>query len=388
MKKKMRKMVVQDEAAHYYTSDALSPDALSYWIAFSRVAGVGPVRFKMLLDFFNEDVAAAWHADSATLVAAGLELKVVEKFVAQRATIVPRKELERLERRHIQVITWKDEIYPPLLRKIEYPPPVLYCYGTLTDDDRHYALAIVGTRKMSAYGRQVTERFAGDLARGKVTIVSGLALGVDTVAHSAALDAGGRTIAVLARGLDDIYPRENYQLAKRIVESGQGALLTPFPLGVKPEAGNFPARNHLISGLSLGVLVTEAPARSGALITAGSALNQGREVFAVPGGIFSPGGAGVNRLIQEGAHPVTNVNDILTSLNLFMIPQQIEAQAILPANAEERTLLDLLDHEARHIDELTRASGLAAQTVAATLTMMELKGMARHVGGMQYALVH
>jgi DNA processing protein len=157
---------------------------------------------------------------------------------------------------------------------------------------------------------------------------------------------------------------------------------------VKPEAGNFPARNHLISGLSLGVLVTEAPARSGALITAGSALNQGREVFAVPGGIFSPGGAGVNRLIQEGAHPVTNVNDILTSLNLFMIPQQIEAQAILPANAEERTLLDLLDHEARHIDELTRASGLAAQTVAATLTMMELKGMARHVGGMQYALVH
>jgi DNA processing protein len=388
MKKKMRKMVVQDEAAHYYPSAALPLDALSYWIAFSRAVGIGSVRFKMLLNFFDEDVAAAWHADGATLIAAGLEPKVVEKFIAQRATIDPQKELERLERRRIQVITWKDETYPLLLRKIEYPPPVLYCYGALTEDDRRYALAIVGTRKMSAYGRQVTERFAGDLARGKVTIVSGLALGIDTVAHSAALDAGGRTIAVLARGLDDIYPRENYHLAKRIVESGQGALLTPFPLGVKPETGNFPARNHIISGLSLGVLVTEAPARSGALITASSALNQGREVFAVPGGIFSPGGAGVNRLIQEGAHPVTNVNDILSSLNLFMIPQQVEAQTALPANAEERTLLDLLDHEARHIDELTRASGLAAQTVAATLTMMELKGMARHVGGMQYALAH
>ncbi len=140
------------------------------------------------------------------------------------------------------------------------------------------------------------------------------------------LIAGGRTIAVLASGLDTIYPSSNYTLARRIVESGQGALLSSFPLGVRPETGNFPARNHLISGLSLGVLVTEAPPRSGALITAGSALDQGREVFAVPAGIFSPSSGGVNKLIQDGAHPVTDVNDILESLNLYMVPQQVEAQ--------------------------------------------------------------
>src|ERR1700730_7740523 len=149
-----------------------------------------------------------------------------------------------------------------------------------------------------------------------------------------------------------------YNLARRIVESGQGALITSSPLGVKPESSNFPARNHLISGLSLGVLVTEAPEKSGAMITANSALEQGREVFAVPGGIFSPGGAGVNKLIQDGAHPVTNVNDILESLNLYMIPQHVEAQAILPDNEEERTLPALLNHEAQHIDDITREAEL------------------------------
>jgi DNA processing protein len=267
-----------------------------------------------------------------------LERRTVEKFLQQRTTIDPAHELERLGPLKIRVITWKDEAYPPLLRKIEYPPPVLYVCGHLTDDDLRYTLGIVGTRKATTYGRQVTERFAGDLAKGKVTIVSGLALGIDTVAHTTALNAGGRTIAVLACGLDIIYPRDNYALARRIVETGQGVLLSAFPLGVRPEIGNFPARNHIISGLSLGVLVVEAGDRSGALITAASALSQGREVFAVPGSIFSPSAAGVNRLIQDGAHPVTNISDILESLNLFMVPQQLEVQAILPENSEERTL--------------------------------------------------
>ncbi len=386
MGKKMMRMVVSENVARYYPFNVLSLDELSYWIAFSRVLGIGPIRFKMLLDFFHEDVAAAWQANSTALAAAGLDQKTIDKFLKQRATITPQQELEKLDRLRIRVITWKDTAYPPLLRKIEYAPPVLYVCGTLTDDDRHYAFGIVGTRKMSAYGRQVTERFASELAKGQVTIVSGLALGVDTVAHTSALDAGGRTIAVMASGLDTIYPPANYNLAKRIVESGQGALLTAFPLGVKPESGNFPARNHLISGLSLGILVTEAPPKSGALITADSALNQGRDVFAVPGGIFSPGGAGVNKLIQDGAHPVTSVNDILTNLNLYMLPEQAEVQAILPENAEEQTLLTLLSHEACHIDDLTRLSELPANTVAAALTIMELKGMVKHVGGMQYVV--
>lgn len=296
-----RRMGVSDEAAHYYPSDVLSLDELAYWIAFSRVLGIGPVRFKALLDFFADDVAAAWHASRAALLEAGLDQKTSEKFLKQRAKMRPQDELERLKRLRVHVITWKDASYPPLLRKIEYPPMVLYVCGTLTEDDRNYALGIVGTRKMTSYGRQVTERFASELAQGQVTIVSGLALGIDTVAHAAALDAGGRTLAVLASGLDVVYPSSNYALAQRIVESGQGALVSAFPLGVRPEAGNFPARNHIISGLSLGVLVTEAPPRSGALITANSALNQGREVFAVPSGIFSPGGAGVDLALSCSA---------------------------------------------------------------------------------------
>jgi DNA processing protein len=376
--------MVGESSARYYTSDALTLDQLAYWIAFSRVMGIGPVRFQRLLDFFEEDVAAAWNADSRTLAQIGLDARTIDRFQAQRAKIVPEQELERLKKLRIQVITWKDKDYPPLLRKIEYAPPVLYLCGNLTDDDRHYALGIVGTRKMSSYGRQVTEHFAKELAHGKITVVSGLALGVDTTAHKAAMDAEGRTIAVLASGLDYLYPRENYHLAQRIIESGQGALLTPFPLGVRPETGNFPARNHIISGLSLGVLVTEAPKQSGALITAGSALAQGRDVFAIPHNIFSPGGIGVNKLIQDGAHPVVTVNDILSSLNLHMIPQQSEAQTILPENEIEQVLYSLLNHEARHIDDLTRESNLPANEVAATLTMMELKGLVKHVGRLQY----
>jgi DNA processing protein len=386
-KKMRRKMVVFNESTPYYQSTALSLDELAYWIAFSRVMGIGPVRFKLLLDFFAEDVAAAWHANRHELLAAHLDQKTIDKFLLQRATILPQHELERLERLRISIITWKDDTYPPLLRKIEYAPPVLYLCGNLTDDDRRFSLGIVGTRKMTTYGRQVTEHFASHLAKGKVTIVSGLALGIDTVAHTTALDNGGRTIAVLASGLDTIYPSSNYALARRIVESGQGALLSAFPLGVRPETGNFPARNHLISGLSLGVLVTEAPPRSGALITANSALDQGREVFAVPAGIFSPSSGGVNKLIQDGAHPVTDVNDIMESLNLYMLPQQAEAQILLPANDEERILLKLLNVDPQHIDELIRLSNFPANLVSSTLTMMELKGLVRHLGGMQYALI-
>ena len=194
--------------------------------------GIGPVRFKQLLDFFHDNIAAAWHADSKELAQAGLDQKTIQSFIKQRSTIVPQQELEKLERRRVRVITWKDKTYPALLKEIDYPPPVLYVAGTLTEADR-FALAIVGTRKASTYGRQVTERFASELAKGEVTVIRGLALGIDTVAHTAALDAGGRTLAVLGSGLDNIYPSSNHNLARRIVESGQGALITEFPLGVK-----------------------------------------------------------------------------------------------------------------------------------------------------------
>lgn len=378
-------MEVFDSPSHYYPSDVMSLDELAYWIAFNRVLGIGPVRFKALLDLFHDDVAAAWHASSKELGQAGIDSRTIENFLKQRATLSPQKELERLERRHIRVITWKDKTYPALLREIDAAPPVLYIYGTLTEADA-FALAVVGTRNSSTYGRQVTEQMVTKLAKGQVTIVSGLALGIDTIAHTAALDGGGRTIAVLASGLDTIYPPTNRELARRIVESGQGALVTEFPLGVQPDGKNFPARNRIISGLSLGVLVVEAPERSGALITANFALKQGREVFAVPGNILSSRSIGVNKLIQDGARPVMDVKDILEALNLFLIPQQVEMQSVLPENAEEQTLLGLLSHEPRHVDELIRESGLPTMTVTATLTMMELKGMIRSVGGMQFVL--
>lgn len=379
-------MEVFDAPSHYYASDALSLDELAYWVAFSRIIGIGPVSFRLLLTYFSDDVAAAWKASSTELALAGLGQKVIDSFIKQRASCNPQKELERLERLRVSVITIKDRDYPTLLKDIPNSPPVLYVAGTLKKEDDQFALGVVGTRKASAYGRQVTEQFAKELAQGHVTVVSGLAHGIDTIAHTATLDAGGRTLAVLACGLDIIYPPENLNLAKRIVESGQGALITEFPLGVKPDARNFPARNRIISGLSLGVLVTEAPKQSGALITANFALEHGRDVFAVPQNIYSAGAGGVNKLIQDGAHLVTNVNDILFSLNLFMIPQQIEIQEVLPENAEEQTLLALLSHDPVHIDEIIRDAGLPTMTVTSTLMMMELKGMVRQVGGMMYVL--
>ncbi len=225
-----------------------------------------------------------------------------------------------------------------------------------------------------------------DLVRGSMTIVSGLALGIDTMAHRTALDAGGRTLGVLACGLDVVYPARNASLARRIGEEGQGALISEYPLGVRPESGNFPARNRIISGLSQGVLVVEAGERSGALLTAEFASKQGREVFAVPGSIFASRSSGTNKLLRDGAHVVLEVKDILNELNLFMVPLLVEAQATLPENSEESTLLALLSHEPVHINDLILASDLNAPTVTATLTMLELKGLVRAVGSTQFVL--
>ncbi|GLV57387.1 DNA processing protein DprA [Dictyobacter sp. S3.2.2.5] len=384
MGKKQRRMEVFDGRARYYPSDKLTLEELSYWIAFSRVMGIGPVRFQLLLDHFQEDVARAWYAPSSELTRIGLDQRTVDSFIRQRASIDPDHELERLDRLRIQVITWKDACYPPLLRKIDYAPPVLYACGQLTEDDLHYSIGIVGTRKMSSYGRQVTEHFTKELVKGKITIVSGLALGVDTVAHNTALDNGGRTIAVLACGLDTIYPPSNYHLAKHIIDSGRGVILSSFPLGIKPEAGNFPARNHIIAGLSLGILVTEAPLKSGALITANSALVQGREVYAVPSSIFSNSGAGVNKLIRDGAHPVTEVSDILEHLNIHTVPLPDASVLREPESEEERIVLGLLSREPRHIDDLIRDTELAPNIVTSTLTILELDGLVKQLGSMQY----
>jgi DNA processing protein len=356
---------------------------LKYWVGFNIVPGVGPVRFRRLLDYFGE-APRAWQASASELARAGLDSKTAESVVATRQRLNLERELERLAQQGVQVLTWEDAGYPRLLKEIHAPPPLLYVKGQLSPAD-DLAVAIVGTRRATVYGKEVTARLAGDLARNRVTVVSGLAKGIDALAHRATLDAGGRTIAVLGSGMDIIYPPEHARLARDIVE--RGALVTDYPLGTQPEAGNFPPRNRIISGLSLGTVIVEAGEGSGALITADYALEQNREVFAVPGNITSPRSRGCNRLIQRsGAKLVLDVADILEELNLTMAAQQLEMRALLPENEVEAALLQHISTEPVHVDEIGREAGLPIATVSSTLAMMELKGMVRQVGGMNYVL--
>jgi len=245
-------------------------------------------------------------------------------------------------------------------------------------------VAVVGTRRASAYGREVTRRLVSDLARSGITIVSGLARGIDGVAHRTALEAGGRTIAVLGCGVDLVYPPEHLDLARRIVE--HGALVSEYPLGTPPEAGNFPPRNRIISGLSLGVLITEAGRGSGAIITADYAAEQGRDIFAVPGSILSATSGGTNRLIQDGAKVVLETADILRELNLTMVAEQSQARQLLPTTEIEALILACLSAEPTHVDEVGQASGLPIAQVTSTLALMELKGLVRQAGGMKYVV--
>jgi DNA processing protein len=262
-------------------------------------------------------------------------------------------------------------------------PILIYVRGTLIREDE-CAVGVVGTRHPSVYGRQAAEEITKELARNKVTIVSGLAAGIDAVAHRATLDAGGRTIAVCGCGLDMVYPSNHATLARQIME--RGALVSEFPLGTRPKAEHFPQRNRIISGMSLGVLVVEAGEESGALLTAHRALEQNRDVFAIPGSIFSPLSAGTNYLIQQGAKLIRNCEDILEELNLNMVPHQLEMRELVAPTDTEAQVLMHLTKEATHIDTLCRISGLPTPTVTSTLAMLELKGLARQVGGMNYIL--
>ena len=378
-------------AITYQAADGSAPEMalddpdLPYWLALNRVRGIGPARFRLLLEGFGS-ARGAWEATPADWRSAGLDTRSVTALEKQRRGIEPEAEVERLIKLRVGALRTIDPAYPRLLQEIPLPPPVLYVRGALAPQDE-WALAIVGTRRATPYGRQMTEKLAGELARQNITIVSGLARGIDTVAHHAALEAGGRTLAVLGCGPDLVYPPENAKLAARIVE--QGAMLTEFPPGTQPEAGNFPARNRLISGLSLGVLVTEAPEASGALITTRFAAEQGRDVFAVPGNVTSRASVGANRLIQDGATMTLEVGDILSELNLHLAPQQmemLELRETLPENASEARLLALLDasDDPQHIDDLCRASGMPVAEVSGTLVMLELKGLARLAGPMTY----
>ncbi len=353
-----------------------------YWVGFNIVPGIGPIRFKALLAHFG-DAARAWQASASELQAAGLDRRSIQNLLKTRASLSLAEEMEKIARAGARLLTWDDPAYPPHLRHIYDPPFLLYVKGELLEADE-WAVAIVGTRRASIYGKEVTKQLARDLARNQVTVVSGLASGIDTQAHRAALEAGGRTIAVLGNGLDIVYPSQNKALSNRIEETG--ALISEFPLGTRPEGRNFPRRNRIISGLTLGTVVAEAGPVSGALITARHALEQGRDVFAVPGNILSRQSQGTNELIRDGAIPVLSVEDILQGLNLSMISQHQEVRAIVPENETESVLLAYLSANPTHIDEIVRQSDLPTALVSSTLSMMELKGMVRQVEGMNYVL--
>jgi DNA processing protein len=356
---------------------------LSYWIGFNIVSGIGPARFRMLLDHFGE-AGRAWRASELELRAAGLDGKPLEALLVARKSLSLEDELARVEMLGASVITWEDDRYPPRLRQIHNAPPVLYIRGELLPQDE-WAVAVVGTRRATPYGRQMVEEIAGDLGRSGITVVSGLARGIDSLAHRAALRAGGRTIAVLGSGIDIIYPSEHRDLAGKIAE--RGALVSEYPLGTNPEAGNFPPRNRIISGLSLGTLVVEAGKRSGALITADYALEQGREVFALPGMATGEKSEGTNRLIQEGAAKlVLSVEDILEELNLTLVERHQEVRMLVPEDEREAQILKHVSTEPIHVDDIGQRTNLPISEVTSTLALMELKGMVRQVGGMNYVL--
>jgi DNA processing protein len=333
-----------------------------------------------LLETFGS-LERAWHASPEELRRC-LEQRALSALVETRGKLDLSRVMAGIECSGVNITTPADDGYPVLLREIAAPPPVLYYRGELLETDRT-AVAIVGTRRITQYGREMTARISGGLARAGVTIVSGLARGVDGVAHQAALDAGGRTIAVLGSGVDRIYPPEHRLLAERIAE--QGAVLSDYLPDTPPDGVNFPPRNRIISGLSLGVVVIEAPDRSGALITVDFAADHGRDVFAVPGLVTASNSSGCNRLIRDGARLVRTAEDVLEDLQLRRHHEAVAAQQALPMSEEERRLLAVMTSEPQHIDDLALLCDSTVAEVSGRLMMLELHGVVRNAGAQHYS---
>jgi len=352
-----------------------------YWVALSMVSALGARRIRLLYNCFGS-AEAAFTAAQADLAHAGLPARAVEALLAERQKIDPDKQWTSLQRDGFGVTTLADRDYPPLLRQIYDPPALLFYRGNLSVLQAP-CVAVVGSRKATAYGRTAATRLAADLARAGVVVVSGMARGVDTCAHSGALQDGGITAAVLGCGLDICYPPENLRLRERIVQSG--VLLSEFPPRTEPKAQHFPLRNRVISGLSLATVVVEAAEKSGALITADCALEQGREVFAVPGSINSPYSRGCHKLLKEGAAMLEEASDVLQELGLCLPDREKEAPK--EATPEQKKVLNALAFEPVHFDELLDASRLTPPVLTALLVELELLQFIRKLPGNYYLRV-
>ncbi len=368
-----------------------------------RVHGLGPARFKQLLRVFGS-IEAAWKASFSALLNSGIGQENAKSLDALRSKTDPDHETETLERLGISAVRLDSPDYPKALAETYDPPPVLYYKGELAATEQN-AVAVVGSRRCTPYGREMTKRIASGLADAKVAVFSGLARGIDGTAHRAALDAGGRTVAVVGGGLDSIYPAEHEQMALEMVNSG-GAIVSEYPVGVRPKPEHFPRRNRVISGLTRGVVVVEAARKSGAMLTVKWALEQDREVFAVPGSVLSVNSEGPNWLIQQGAKLTTSHIDVLDELGITppepvltdsasvnREPAQGELGVDSLARKNNGTDIENRVHEHLasvgapcHVDEIVRSLSSPVAEVNSALSVLELKGIVDEVGPMTYLL--
>ena len=359
---------------------------LKSWLALFTVPQVGPVRYIFLVKHFGspEKVLKASKEELAELpdigpvVASNIKNKVSWDKVEEQ--------LRLIQKNQVQIVTFRDENYPENLLSIYDPPPFLFFKGKIKEEDRN-AVAIVGCRSASLYGKRITERIGRELSQRGITIVSGLARGIDSIGHLSALKENGRTLAVFGSGLDVIYPRENRKLTEQIISSG--AILSEFPLGTKPEAPNFPRRNRLISGLSLGVVIVEAGTKSGALLTAHCALEQNREVFAIPGNLGSKNSEGTNKLIKQGAKLVTSVEDILEELQITTksgesLSSVLTEEDLSHLSEMEKSILKLISDEPYHIDKIASQASVGVWQALSSLLSLELKGLVKQLSGKMF----
>jgi DNA processing protein len=358
-------------------------DPRNYWIGFSLIKGVGAVRMKTLEDYFGS-LERAWNAPLSDLMVTGLSEKICQRIIQLRKDLDLELYVQRIQSAGINFLLKDDENYPRYLKEIDQPPPVLFYKGEITLEDE-WAVAIVGTRKVTHYGRQIAEEFSRVLADHNITIISGLARGIDGIAHKTTLEAGGRTIAVLGSGVDRIYPAEHKTLAEQITKSG--AVISDYAPGTAPEASNFPPRNRIISGLAKATIVIEAGQTSGALITADFAASQGRNVYAVPGSIYNVQSKGTNKLIQKGAKPLLDIREVLEDIQVELIQERKSLRKEYPIDLFEEKILRFLSEEPLHVDEIMNLSEMSISDVSSNLAMMELKGLIKQVGGMKYIVV-
>lgn len=367
----------------------MSEDTLAAWLALDTVRGLGPSRFYKLLEHYQTPAAVFGSSDRELTCRAGLGTDLVADIRSPRVWEHARKQIDRAHRSGVEIVTLADPRYPSLLAQIPFPPPVLYVLGDLSVVDAP-CMGVVGTRLPTLYGKNATAHFVEGLVAAGVTIVSGLAAGIDTTAHETCLDHGGKTAAVLGGGIDFQLRSSRKALARTIGE--KGVILSEFSLGTHPEPYFFPRRNRIISGLSSGVLVVEAGKKSGALITADYALSQGRDVFAVPGAVFSDKSTGTLDLIRNGATPVQTADHILEQVTFnrpifsvaASVPQISSAFPVEHLNRQERKLVDILGQNSLRMDQLADATGIGLGDLFDIVLNLELKGVVRQMPGQQY----